>query len=103
MAIFHDYLTPSHIALLRDDVREAERFFQSFCGQGNCPGGPPDWVSKKIIKMHAESSGMWTINPIQDYLDMEEGMRSKNAKADMINVPGSTDGYNPSPSCVPAG
>ena len=25
MAIFHDYLTPSHIALLRDDVREAER------------------------------------------------------------------------------
>merc|ERR1712205_143591 len=71
---------------------EAERFFQSFCGQGNCPGGPPDWVSKKIIKMHAESSGMWTINPIQDYLDMEEGMRSKNAKADMINVPGSTDG-----------
>ena len=76
---------------------EAERFFQSFCGQGNCPGGPPDWVSKKIIKMHAESSGMWTINPIQDYLDMEEGMRSKNAKADMINVPGSTDGYTPLP------
>jgi 4-alpha-glucanotransferase len=33
---------------------EAERFFHSFCGQGNCPGGPPDWVSQKIIKMHAE-------------------------------------------------
>ena len=25
MAIFHDYLTPSHIALLRDEVREAQR------------------------------------------------------------------------------
>ncbi len=35
---------------------------------------------------------MWTINPIQDYIDMFEGLRSQNAKADMINVPGSTDG-----------
>jgi len=37
--------------------------------------------------MHAESSAMWTINPIQDYIDMFEDMRSQNAKADMINVP----------------
>lgn len=66
---------------------EAEHFFHSFCGDGHTPGGPPDWVSQKIIKMHAESSAMWTINPIQDYIDMFEDMRSQNAKADMINVP----------------
>jgi len=71
---------------------EAEHFFHSFCGDGHTPGGPPDWVSQKIIKMHAESSAMWTINPIQDYIDMFEDMRSQNAKADMINVPGSTEG-----------
>eukprot|EP00960_Hanusia_phi_P068881 766957-Hanusia_phi.AAC.5 len=44
---------------------EAERFYHEFIGQGNMPGGPPDWISQKIIKMHAESSAMWTINPIQ--------------------------------------
>ena len=44
---------------------EAERFYHEFIGQGSMPGGPPDWISQKIIKMHAESSAMWTINPIQ--------------------------------------
>jgi 4-alpha-glucanotransferase len=71
---------------------EAERFYQTFVGKGNTPGGPPDSVSQKIMRMHAESSAMWTINPIQDYIDMFENLRSKNAKADMINVPGSTEG-----------
>jgi len=42
---------------------------------------------------------MWTINPIQDYIDMFEGLRSQNAKADMINVPGSTDGCWVRESC----
>ena len=71
---------------------EAERFYNSFCGQGQAPGGPPDWISQKIIKMHAESSAMWTINPMQDYLDMWNPLRSQNAKNDMINKPGSTEG-----------
>jgi len=71
---------------------EAERFFHEFVGQGSMPGGPPDWISQKIIRMHAESSAMWTINPIQDLMDMWEGLRSQNPKNDMINKPGSTDG-----------
>mmetsp|Transcript_59783 Transcript_59783/g.140742 ORF Transcript_59783/g.140742 Transcript_59783/m.140742 type:complete len:838 (-) Transcript_59783:164-2677(-) len=75
-----------------EDWGGAENFFNSFCGGGQTPGGPPDFISQKIIKMHAESSAMWTINPIQDYLDMWNSLRSANAKNDMINVPGSTDG-----------
>jgi len=75
-----------------EDWGGAENFFNSFCGGGQTPGGPPDWISQKIIKMHAESSAMWTINPMQDYLDMWGSLRSQNAKADMINQPGSTDG-----------
>lgn len=72
---------------------EAERFFNEHIGGGgSCPGGPPDWISQKIIKMHCDSSALVTINPIQDLIDMWGGLRSNDPKSDMINKPGSTDG-----------
>eukprot|EP00281_Chroomonas_sp_CCMP1168_P027736 CAMPEP_0206247986 /NCGR_PEP_ID=MMETSP0047_2-20121206/20113_1 /ASSEMBLY_ACC=CAM_ASM_000192 /TAXON_ID=195065 /ORGANISM="Chroomonas mesostigmatica_cf, Strain CCMP1168" /LENGTH=778 /DNA_ID=CAMNT_0053673569 /DNA_START=380 /DNA_END=2716 /DNA_ORIENTATION=+ len=70
----------------------AEGWYNFFVGKGTCPGGPPDWISQKIIKMHCESSSLLTVNPIQDYVDCWEKLRSKNPKNDMINRPGSTDG-----------
>lgn len=70
----------------------AEGWYNYFVGQGNAPGGPPDWISQKIIRMHFESSALWTINPIQDYIDMWGALRSQNPKNDMINRPGQTDG-----------
>lgn len=71
----------------------AEGWFNFFCsGKGPCPGGPPDWVSQFIQKLHFESTSMWTINPIQDYVDMWQSLRSMNPKNDIINRPGQTDG-----------
>ena len=71
----------------------AEGWFNFFCaGKGACPGGPPDWVSQFIQKLHFESTSMWTINPIQDYVDMWQSLRSMNPKNDIINRPGQTDG-----------
>jgi len=71
----------------------AEGWFNFFCkGKGACPGGPPDWVSRHIQKLHFESTAMWTINPIQDYVDMWESLRSQDAKNDIINRPGQTEG-----------
>jgi 4-alpha-glucanotransferase len=35
---------------------------------------------------------MWTINPIQDYIDMWQDLRSMDPKNDIINRPGHTDG-----------
>jgi len=69
----------------------AEGWYNFFIGKGECPGGPPDWVIQKIIKLHAESTSMWTINPIQDYIDMWNDLRSKNCKNDIINRPGQTE------------
>jgi hypothetical protein len=43
----------------------AEGWYNFFIGKGSCPGGPPDWISQKIIEMHCEGSSMLTINPIQ--------------------------------------
>ncbi len=71
----------------------AEGWFNFFCqGKGPCPGGPPDWVSRHICKLHFESTAMWTINPIQDYIDMWQDLRSMDPKNDIINRPGHTDG-----------
>mmetsp|Transcript_55312 Transcript_55312/g.115704 ORF Transcript_55312/g.115704 Transcript_55312/m.115704 type:complete len:839 (-) Transcript_55312:278-2794(-) len=72
---------------------EAEAFFGRLIGPGQqCPGGPPDWVSQKIIKMHADTSALLSVCPIQDLVDMWGGLRSQNPKGDLINKPGSTDG-----------
>ena len=46
-------------------LRCCQGWYNFFIGKGECPGGPPDWVSQQIIKLHAESTSMWTINPIQ--------------------------------------
>jgi hypothetical protein len=51
--------------------------YNFFIGKGQCPGGPPDWVSQKIVKLHLESTSMLTVNPIQDYIDCWETLRSE--------------------------
>ncbi|KAJ1471613.1 glycoside hydrolase [Baffinella frigidus] len=70
----------------------AEGWYNFFIGKGQCPGGPPDWVIQKIVNLHLESTSMLTINPIQDYIDCWDALRSPDPKNDMINVPGSTEG-----------
>eukprot|EP00282_Hemiselmis_andersenii_P005405 CAMPEP_0114134328 /NCGR_PEP_ID=MMETSP0043_2-20121206/14095_1 /TAXON_ID=464988 /ORGANISM="Hemiselmis andersenii, Strain CCMP644" /LENGTH=864 /DNA_ID=CAMNT_0001227953 /DNA_START=33 /DNA_END=2623 /DNA_ORIENTATION=+ len=70
----------------------AEGWYNYFVGKGQCPGGPPDWISQKIVKMHCEGTSLLTINPIQDYVDMWQKLRSPDPKQDMINRPGHTDG-----------
>jgi hypothetical protein len=34
-------------------------------------------VSQKIVKLHLESTSMLTVNPIQDYIDCWETLRSQ--------------------------
>jgi len=74
-----------------EDREARQHFFRSNFG-GDAPWECYDWVSQKIVEQHMASTSMWTIIPIQDYLDMWDELRSSDPLKDMINRPGTTEG-----------
>eukprot|EP00184_Porphyridium_aerugineum_P006631 CAMPEP_0184698596 /NCGR_PEP_ID=MMETSP0313-20130426/5162_1 /TAXON_ID=2792 /ORGANISM="Porphyridium aerugineum, Strain SAG 1380-2" /LENGTH=962 /DNA_ID=CAMNT_0027157559 /DNA_START=424 /DNA_END=3312 /DNA_ORIENTATION=+ len=75
----------------REDKARCQEFYRAFFGS-NPPNDCEEWVSRKVVEQHMNSSSMWTIIPIQDYVDMAPELRSKDPTKDAINRPGETDG-----------
>jgi len=72
--------------------RGARQHFYRSNFEGEAPWECYDWVSQKIVEQHLNSTSMWTIVPIQDFLDMWDELRSPDPLKDMINRPGTMDG-----------
>ena len=45
------------------------------------------WVCQEIVRQHMESSSMWTILPIQDYIAMDGDFRWDETQREQINIP----------------
>lgn len=51
-------------------------------------------IAEKLLSLCAQSSGMWFINPIQDWLYLDKKFHSENPENDRINIPGSVSKFN---------
>lgn len=64
------------------------RFYREMLGHHEgAPYFAEPWVCKEIVKQHLESSSMWVILPIQDYIAMDGDFRWDQTQREQINVP----------------
>ena len=64
------------------------RFYREMLGHHEgAPYFAEPWVCKEIIRQHLESSSMWTIIPIQDYISMDGEYRWDQTQREQINIP----------------
>ncbi len=64
------------------------RFYREMLGHHEgAPYFAEPWVCKEIVKQHLESSSMWVILPIQDFIAMDGDFRWDQTQREQINVP----------------
>ena len=51
------------------------------------------YVCQEIIKQHLDSTSMWVILPIQDYIAMDGEYRWDQTQREQINVPADPDNH----------
>ena len=64
------------------------RFYREMLGHHEgAPYFAEPWVCKEIIEQHLNSSSMWVIIPIQDYIAMDGDFRWDATQREQINIP----------------
>lgn len=64
------------------------RFYREMLGHyEGAPYFAEPWVCQEIIRQHLNSSSMWTILPIQDFIAMDGELRWDATQREQINVP----------------
>ena len=64
------------------------RFYREMLGHHEgAPYFAEPWVCKEIIQQHLDSSSMWVIIPIQDYIAMDGEFRWDQTQREQINIP----------------
>ncbi len=64
------------------------RFYREMLGHyEGAPYFAEPWVCQEIIRQHLNSTSMWTILPIQDYIAMDGEFRWNATQREQINVP----------------
>ena len=64
------------------------RFYREMLGHyEGAPYFAEPWVCQEIIRQHLNSTSMWTILPIQDYIAMDGEFRWDATQREQINVP----------------
>ena len=71
-----------------EDFESSQRYFNDVLKVwGEAPFRCTAWICEQIVQNHLLSPAMWTILPWQDWLAIDENLRSANPKAERINVP----------------
>ena len=64
------------------------RFYREMLGHNEgAPYFAEPWVCREIIKQHLDSTSMWVILPIQDYIAMDGEFRWDETQREQINIP----------------
>ncbi len=70
------------------------RFYREMLGhQEGAPFFAEPYVCQEIIKQHLDSSSMWVILPIQDFIAMDGEYRWDQTQREQINVPADPDNH----------
>jgi 4-alpha-glucanotransferase len=71
-----------------EDFESSQRYFNDVLKVwGEAPFRCTAWICEQIVQNHLLSPSMWTILPWQDWLSIDENLRSNSPKAERINVP----------------
>ena len=60
---------------------------------GQAPDEPSGWLCEEILAHHLNSPSMLCLISLQDWLSIDEGLRSPNLEAERINVPANPKNY----------
>ena len=64
------------------------RFYREMLGHNDgAPYFAEPWVCQEIIRQHLDSSSMWVIIPIQDYIAIDGEFRWDQTQREQINIP----------------
>lgn len=70
------------------------RFYHEMLGHAEgAPFFAEPYICKEIINQHLNSSSMWVIIPIQDYIAMDGELRWDQTQREQINVPSNPDNH----------
>lgn len=77
-----------------EDRAITQRFFNNQLQESGCaPDSCEAWICEKIIDQHLESPSILTVLPLQDWLSIDEDLRSKDPMEERINIPAITHHY----------
>lgn len=78
----------------REDTELTERYYHQILWQsGAAPEDASGDICKIIVGNHLNALSIFTILPMQDWLSIDESLRSKDVDGERINVPGLADHF----------
>jgi 4-alpha-glucanotransferase len=77
-----------------EDSSRTQKFYEEEMGQsGQAPMHCEPWINKAILLQHLYSPAMWAIFQMQDYLGVDESLRSPDPHEERINIPSNPTHY----------
>ena len=71
-----------------------EKYYREIIkGEGEVPPYCEPWISEQIVETHLNSPALLTILPLQDWLSIDESMRTGKPSEERINVPSNPKHY----------
>ncbi len=79
-----------------NDEKDSVRAYLDLCGSPSAEADREfsEEVAEFVMKSTAKTKSAWLINPLQDYLFMDQKYYMKNPQDERINVPGSVNDFN---------
>ena len=77
-----------------EDACQTRRFFHTELGHGeDCPSVATAELCAEVVQRHLEAPSLLTVLAWQDWLSMDENLRSPNPHAERINIPANPHHY----------
>ncbi len=92
VASFSTHDMPSLRLWWEEDAGRTGRFYSDMLQkEGKAPSHLPAYIAEEIVARHLYSPSMLCILSLQDWLSMDNALRSKNPSREQINRPGNAD------------
>jgi 4-alpha-glucanotransferase len=76
-----------------DEDRRQHFFNEVLQKDGKAPSTMPGWLCEEVIARHLFSPSMLCLISLQDWLSMDEQLRSDDIENERINIPSNPDHY----------
>lgn len=84
-----------HLSIVTTSVHDSSTMREWFNSENAYSGRTLDAdTAKAVLENYAQTSGAWFINPLQDWLYLDQSYYAADPKSERINVPGSVTNFN---------
>jgi 4-alpha-glucanotransferase len=77
-----------------EDAAEREIFYRALGGTGTCPRHMSVELLERILSWCCGAASILAVFPLQDFMDLDEGLWAADPRADRVNVPGTVNDTN---------